>query len=1341
MALAPVVGQGWPTATDAIRSQTFADDAGLLAATQNDIAFAPDGTAWLATSVGLVSFDGVVWSRHGTREGLPSSCVTAVQWSQGLLWVGTDRGAGTWQTGRFTPAAPPLRDAFVRRIVERIRGELWVCTATATLRRQGNEFTPVDLPAVIDLATLSGGQLLAVTPHQLFRVTDTDKQTLPLPPGASMDASSFAEMRDGRVLAATARGMWLLTRDRWSSYASDRRLASDCALLTTSDGEIVTVGPGARLWRVGRPMLPWSTGEHAAHGTIKRIVEAPDRAIWAVGDGCVLRWPRGRETLYDLPPAACEDAGGGVWVAGVAEVACYREGRWVRRRDLMPPIVRRQRGDVLVAQRTGGAIAIIGDKPAAAPLPHPGILPVQLVVDGRDVAWLLGRQGDAAWLAWLTADNRWQPVEIGDVAFDAGLVPDPRNGVWLLGEGPVASVVRVHAGDRHVVPLPEPLACRTLAVTADGRAWVVGRTSLWSRRDEAAWQATDSVPTHGSQWLAAIDDRLVLGCRGSHDAAGGIVVVDVAAVSRVAGSSTRLIGRDARGLYVVVGDRLLVLAGHGPPIELPAFDESYSTSVLVDSSRRTWFGGAAGLRCVEPSAAPHLVLGELPSSFVEGAPSALSAELRFPFVSREAAPPRLGSVQWRLADDSWSAVAPLHELVRLSALVAGTHRVDLLARDAMGRTATLSNVVVQVTPQPWQERWWFVWLAVAIATLIVLFGAQAFVATRRLAARADRLRGTVVRRTHKMRTELRRRARAEQRLVRQTKVLELLATGRPLADALKALVDSVEQELPGWRGAVSIVHGEGEQSGGAGSPQSAAAVSSLGVDAQSVTSIAALRSIAEADSHWLQAEPIGIAAAHAHPIASTDGTLLGVLALMRAEPAELTAEQLGVVESAAQMAAFAIHGKRGEVERHELQQQLLNAQKLRSLGLLAGGIAHDFNNLLTGILGNAGLARMTTTIGSTEDVAMVQVELAAQRAAELCAQLLAYSGHGRFLVKPVNLSVLTQEMVQMLRLPLSRKIALELALGSDLPAVEADATQLRQVLMNLITNAAEAVGDRVGRIDIRTGVLVLSGGRIRAAAVGQSAKPGRYVFFEVSDTGCGLNESTRKSMFDPFFTTKSTGRGLGLAAVLGIVHSHHGAIEIESEPDRGTCMRVFFPASTKAVAAPMPPTLAVAPRLRGGGLILIADDEPIVRELACRVLQGAGFAVETVIDGQGAMNRVLAGLAGLRLVLLDVVMPRLTGLEVLARIRALYPDLPVVLSSAVEVGDAGPSHDAHTRFLEKPYGPQTLLDVVDRALRAKPQTQGSPLPGNSEAASAEHISGRSPVRPPTPPGSELSSSP
>ena len=392
--------------------------------------------------------------------------------------------------------------------------------------------------------------------------------------------------------------------------------------------------------------------------------------------------------------------------------------------------------------------------------------------------------------------------------------------------------------------------------------------------------------------------------------------------------------------------------------------------------------------------------------------------------------------------------------------------------------------------------------------------------------------------------------------------------------------------------------------------------------------------------------------------------------------------------------------KREERERLELERRVLHAQKLESLGILAGGIAHDFNNLMTAMMGRLELAAMEFPDGHSVLGHIRILEDILDRATDLTRQMLAYSGRGRFVVGPTDLSRVAREMARLLSSSLSKKVELELELPEGLPVIEGDAAQLQQVLLNLVTNASDAIGDQPGRIRIATGTTTLDQGATGLLAEFKPS-PGDYVFLEVSDTGCGIAPEFQGRIFEPFFSTTDTGRGLGLAALLGILRSHHGALEMDSAAGEGTTFRLYFPSAGNPSA-----TGAEAPErqesLPPGLRLLLVDDEESIRSTTRGLLEGLGCQVATAGDGHEALELV-ASSSPFDLVLLDLMMPRMDGRQTLAALRKDNPGLAVVLCSGYTEQEIPGGWDGV--FLAKPYTLEALQNALRTALAKRPKTQ------------------------------------
>ncbi|HHM02690.1 MAG TPA: PAS domain S-box protein [Caldithrix abyssi] len=391
---------------------------------------------------------------------------------------------------------------------------------------------------------------------------------------------------------------------------------------------------------------------------------------------------------------------------------------------------------------------------------------------------------------------------------------------------------------------------------------------------------------------------------------------------------------------------------------------------------------------------------------------------------------------------------------------------------------------------------------------------------------------------------------------------------------------------------------------------------------------------------------------------------------------------------------------RAEEERRNLELQIQHAQKMESLGVLAGGIAHDFNNLLTGILGNIGLTEMQLTPAHPALQNIKSMESSAMRAADLCRQLLAYSGKGRFTIMSINLNEVVEEIGALLETSISRKVLLKYNLEENLPAVEVDTAQIQQVIMNLIINASDAIGKKSGIVAITTGVMQCDGNYLTETYLDDRLKPGPYVFLEVSDTGTGMSEETRQKIFDPFFSTKFTGRGLGLAAVLGIIRGHRGAIKVYSEPGKGSTFKVLLPVTDKAMESLVKPEKAMD-NWRGKGGVLIVDDEETIRILAAETLKRTGMTPYMAVDGRQALDIFRAHQQEIKVVLLDMTMPRMDGIETFRELRRIKPSVKVILSSGYNEQDATNSFVGKglAGFLQKPYKAARLIEMVRKVLK------------------------------------------
>ena len=386
-------------------------------------------------------------------------------------------------------------------------------------------------------------------------------------------------------------------------------------------------------------------------------------------------------------------------------------------------------------------------------------------------------------------------------------------------------------------------------------------------------------------------------------------------------------------------------------------------------------------------------------------------------------------------------------------------------------------------------------------------------------------------------------------------------------------------------------------------------------------------------------------------------------------------------------------------ETRRLAEKLQNAQKAESLGVLAGGVAHDFNNLLVSMLGNAGFALLELPPESPVRNVIEDIQTAARRASELTRQLLAYSGRGRFVLGRLDLGKVVGEMTHLLSAVISKNVILKYSFAKSLPPIEGDPTQIRQIVMNLITNASDAIGERSGIVTVATSLIDADRAYLADTFLDDELQAGFYVCLEISDTGVGMTPETRAKIFDPFFSTKFTGRGLGLAAALGILRAHRGAIKVYSEVGRGTTFKVLFPAAAGAVDEPLLSVTAHDAALETG-TVLVVDDDPTVRSVVKRILVQRGFEVITAPDGVAALQVYAESRDRIRAVILDVTMPVMGGEETFRRLRQLDANVRVLLTSGYSEQEATSRFAGKglAGFLAKPFTPAELIERMRAVL-------------------------------------------
>lgn len=395
-------------------------------------------------------------------------------------------------------------------------------------------------------------------------------------------------------------------------------------------------------------------------------------------------------------------------------------------------------------------------------------------------------------------------------------------------------------------------------------------------------------------------------------------------------------------------------------------------------------------------------------------------------------------------------------------------------------------------------------------------------------------------------------------------------------------------------------------------------------------------------------------------------------------------------------------------ERLNLERQMLHAQKLESLGVMAGGIAHDFNNLLQSILGNIDLASLNLVPDSAPHKYIDNARDSAKRAALLTNLMLTYVGKGLITKKELNLNELVRRNTEILKAATSAAVSMELCLAAEIPAIIADEAHIQQMVMNLISNAAESIETPPGLVRLTTGIQNCDQACLDASLMDEKPKPGRFVFLEVSDNGCGMGEDTLKRLFDPFFSTKFAGRGLGMSAVMGIIKTHGGALFVESETGRGTTFKALFPIPESALPAKAqepvtsPPENGPSPEKTLSGTALVVDDEKAVLRVCAKMVTHCGFRVVTACDGIEAVAKFREQAEEIDIVLMDLTMPNMDGITAMSEIHRIRPDIKVILSSGFNAEELGErlTNQTPSGFIRKPYNMQALETEIRRVVQA-----------------------------------------
>jgi PAS domain S-box-containing protein len=1274
---------------------------GLPHVTVNGIAEADDAFIWVSTWQGAARFDGATFRRftRQTASDVTNDHFTVAFTDQrGRVFVASHaellmRANGLWQTFRGPQGWPGGR---VWSITEDGAGTIWVSVEDKTLRLDGDHFVEPPPPP---LRTDRGRMFLATIDGVLY---GWDSETLVCRDGERWSVVPRAAPFDGPLFgAARSRrgGLWLATsthigrlvdgefvdvRDLPAGFVNSQLL-----LVEDSRGALFlgSYEHGLVAWlEDGRALI--DRGNEAASG----LRDASITALYEDSNGQILvgmtggglaRLKRRRVAIFDARAGLGQNVISMLRpdVDGRLLVASWGSGvAWLDGRRFGPPLQAPGPADVPAwinaAIRTrNGDLWVAPFKHALTRVPAAdGESPHLVLVDGSPTANVTHVTEDGAGALWGAVGRQLARIDvagartepIAHMPWDAEIQSLGMDASGALVVGTVGAGVWKHERDGFVRIGPPELERATVhstACDAEGTLWIGLETGAL-----AAIGPFGSFVYHGAHGLPR---AAIVGC--VDDQRGGLWIATAVGILRVSLVSLLAVRNGSASKL-----ELTPLTRSDGLVTIDCRTSGEPRAVRTEDGR-LWFATVHGVAMVDPlrfhrdtrevlahvieiSADKKRLWPESIDGLTQVVAPAGTRRIELIFAAPNLSAPERLRFEYRFAKDSEWIEAGNSRKVVLEDVERPSYEFEVRTVNPDGvRATSWPKVFIAVDRFFWQTRWF---QALAVLGLVFGAGGAVFVLQgRRVAQHRERLQ--------QARELSRERENARRAVAALSETLQLVI------DAAPASIGYLDRDLRfRWvNRAYADWHGSAREA-------------MLG---RTLDEVAGASRAAET-SALLRRALDGGTVREEHATAQDDGI----------EPRRLESHLVqhrapdGAVAGVVHFIVDVSDRQRAERERLELERKLQETARLESLGVLAGGIAHDFNNILTGILGSASLARLDVPPDSGVAHLLAEVERSAERAAELCRQLLAYSGRGRFDIRTLDPSRFVEETAKLIRASIPRTVELDLQLADRLPSVSADVVQLRQVVMNLLINAAEAIGDRPGRVVVSTSERVLTALELSSFRLAPPRGAGRYVVLEVKDDGSGMSEATRARVFEPFFTTKFTGRGLGMSAVLGIVRGHGGGIRVLSVEGQGSTFTVVLEPSGAPVAIPVATTRADLEH-RGSGTILVADDETAVRGVVVRALQGLGFKVVEAEDGAAAVEAFAARPDGIELVVIDLEMPKLGGAAAIQRMRAQRPDIRVLVMSGHSVADVGAL--AADAFIHKPFTVGVLRDHVFAVLR------------------------------------------
>jgi PAS domain S-box-containing protein len=1315
---------------------SFIDAAGLARRFIFGIDFSKDGTAWIASADGLYRYDGYRWSRFTKQHGLPSNFVRCVRVTRkGLLWVGSDHGAGTYdyRNGIYQTfgSEKGLPGPNVRRIFEDPDGTLWFCcdrwpnpshSGGLASFKDGlwkvtgkQEGLPSD--HLVSYFRDSKGNQYAATSYGIFQKEGERWQASKESYYTSRDFTwQILEGPEGNLYSFAGDSLWIRDHGKWKKNPSPPSI-----MVLSRENELISTQFDA-----GRSLLffsKWNGQEFVRISSgvpwqpnvlVEEVIQSPDGAIWAVGYNGLLRWNyrAGQWQCYrDLPSPQFRDPAGQIWFTNHQSVWVKQSGQFQKVGSFHGPLYQGREGSVW-AWGEGKLAQIFSAKAwRYYDSAQTGISKLEgCIVDGKGVTWFYGSNSVGMSELSSFVGGHWTIISspiLKQTSVDM-FSPGWDEGIWIVLKNIKERKYSLHQVVQNTLSAPVMGTPRSLdspnVVSDSSGLWLYAFNGLFQlpQKPPGTWIPAQTTPHQGYINHLVTPQGTWFFFRGNVTGEPGI--------ARHQKGHWEELFCDLKGTYSVSPEGEVELPSYGgfyihepgnplagmPFISLPG-DPLPLQDVVKENAGEYWIGSNNGVF-------HYLWDQSAPGGVVQATTTKLSSDesLRAEIQGMEKYAPSYSrnqfQISYRIDQQAWSYFRKTsHVEIPVKNLSTGRHLLQVSLRNAFGKTNPQPiELQFEVKPMPLQARSWFKPGMGALLLLILGLVWNAISRAREISRTNQQLRVQITERAkaeeslEKVNIELEKRVR--------TRTIELSTANQSLCQQIQEREKTEQALSESEQRYRTLVENQGEGMGIVDEQETFIFVNPA---AERIFGVApgtlAGRNLNEfldpgnrtIVSQQTQSRQQGKSATYEMEISRPDGEKRRLL--VTAVP-----QMGGSGEITGALAVF-----RDDTERRQLEQQLVQSQKIESIGRLAGGVAHDFNNLLTVISGHVDL--VLTELNSADPLysSIMEIKKSGDRAAALTRQLLAFSRRQLLMPRVVDLNHLIRESANLLRRLIEENIELSFSLAPDLNMVKVDPGQMEQVLMNLTINARDAM-PKGGGLTLETRNVDLTDEYVK---LHPSVSPGQYVLIAVSDTGQGITSANIPHIFEPFFTTKEKGKGtgLGLSMVYGIIKQSGGFIWVYSEPGQGTCFKIYLPFCEESTQL-TPPEIILLPRPAQSATILLVEDDEMVRNLASLTLQKHGFQVHEACHAEAALQLLeQLGPSEIDLLLTDVIMPQMSGRELAQEISRRHPGIKVLYMSGY-TNTAITQHgvlEEGVNFIQKPFSPKDLIRRLHELLDAQ----------------------------------------